>query len=499
MNEAPDSAAADADEDYVLDVPYTSKFYPWLAPEHLRYAAAIRGFATRPLDGGFDYCELGCGHGLTTNILAAANPDGHFHAVDLNPLHIANGRRQAADAGLTNVAFWERRFSDLPGLDGLPDFDIVALHGVYSWVPDAERQHIREFLRRKLKPGGTAYVSYNAMPGWAPYLPLRRLMVEHAARIDGDREAKARAAVAALKRLADLKAGYFRRHPAAVAFAEKTQRHSIRYAVHEYFNPTFDHFFFADMVRDMGEAGLTFAGDASLRGNYPHLTLTKPLRDALAALAADPVDYETKKDFLLNTGFRRDVYVKDLRPLAADRRHEALAGFRLAEPFGRALPPSIRIGNHIVALGPAHRLAFARAQQAPVSVADIVAEGRAHNLPAASLAQAAETLVAAKWIQIVRGRSFAETDASASRRPDGCLDAPPLNRLLLADAAREGRHATLAGPVAGTGVRIEAADVPPLLARIEARALVDAGKDQARLNDALLPGLARLGIVRAAG
>ena len=43
---------------------------------------------------GATYCELGCGYGLTTLILAASNPQMSFVGVDFNPTHIvaANGR-----------------------------------------------------------------------------------------------------------------------------------------------------------------------------------------------------------------------------------------------------------------------------------------------------------------------------------------------------------------------------------------------------------------------
>ena len=47
--------------------------------------------------------ELGCGNGLTANLLAASLPRGEFHAVDLKPEHIANARRMADRGRLSNV------------------------------------------------------------------------------------------------------------------------------------------------------------------------------------------------------------------------------------------------------------------------------------------------------------------------------------------------------------------------------------------------------------
>ena len=60
--------------DYVCDVEYTVGFYPDQSASALSFVALLNGYDAPPL-GRFAYCELGCGMGLTANILAAANPD----------------------------------------------------------------------------------------------------------------------------------------------------------------------------------------------------------------------------------------------------------------------------------------------------------------------------------------------------------------------------------------------------------------------------------------
>ena len=68
-----------ADDELSLDtLDYPSGFYHEQAPVHMNYIAAIRGWPTPDLSGPFRYCELGCGTGLTTSILAASNPSGAF-------------------------------------------------------------------------------------------------------------------------------------------------------------------------------------------------------------------------------------------------------------------------------------------------------------------------------------------------------------------------------------------------------------------------------------
>src|SRR6202011_4061311 len=56
--------------------------------------------------------------------------------------------------------------------------DIVTLHGLWSWVGDAARAGIVRLLAEKLRPGGIAYVSYNALPAWQGALGMQRVLLE---------------------------------------------------------------------------------------------------------------------------------------------------------------------------------------------------------------------------------------------------------------------------------------------------------------------------------
>ena len=164
---------------YVVDVGYVHGFYGELAPSSLAFAALLGRIAPPALDAPFTYYELGCGQGETSAVLAAANPQGRFTGVDFNPTHIHHARALARDAGIDNLEFLEKSFAELVALD-LPDADVVALHGVWSWVSAENRAHIVEFIRRRLKPGGLALVSYNALPGMSQVAPLQRLLADHA-------------------------------------------------------------------------------------------------------------------------------------------------------------------------------------------------------------------------------------------------------------------------------------------------------------------------------
>ena len=69
-------------EGYVLDAPYTWSFFDFQGPVLMSYIARLNGIEPPAIDEPFTYCELGCGNGVTTNLLAAALPQGDFYGVD---------------------------------------------------------------------------------------------------------------------------------------------------------------------------------------------------------------------------------------------------------------------------------------------------------------------------------------------------------------------------------------------------------------------------------
>lgn len=205
---------------YITDVTYTDAFYGNLNPVLLNYIAGINGMNPSDNLQKFDYCELGCGKGLTLNLLADANPDSRFYGVDLNYEHVRHARETAEAGGLQNVTYIEQSFANLLRQD-LPDFDYITLHGVYSWISPELRTSIVEFIGRKLKPGGIVMVSYNALPGKALEKSLRDMMLTYTAPMDIDVLEKAKHGIAYLDFLHKHNAPFFQQNPEA---GKKLQR-----------------------------------------------------------------------------------------------------------------------------------------------------------------------------------------------------------------------------------------------------------------------------------
>ena len=83
-------------------------------------------------------------------------------------------------ASSASAKLYDESFAEFAHRADLPDFDYIALHGIWTWISDTNREVIIDFVRRKLKVGGVLYISYNTMPGWSGFAPMRHLMAEHA-------------------------------------------------------------------------------------------------------------------------------------------------------------------------------------------------------------------------------------------------------------------------------------------------------------------------------
>lgn len=301
--------------DGVASIGYTHSFYPEMAPAHLAFALALKGIAS-PFAAGraFHYGELGCGQGVTTNLLAACHPEATFEAVDLLPEHMDGARRLAQACGNGNARFFQESFAEYARRDG-PDFDVIALHGVWSWVSADNRRLLADLARRRLKPGGVLYVSYNCLPGWAADMPVRRLLLERVASGEGSLPERIQAALRFLDRLS-LEGGYFARVPSAEALLDSLRGKALAYVAHEYLNRDWAPHYHKDVAAEL--AGLDFAASATL---LDHLDNWRLGEDAAALVGGD----ETLRDTLAYTRFRRDLFVKQ-----PQRDEQALDRLRFA-------------------------------------------------------------------------------------------------------------------------------------------------------------------------
>jgi SAM-dependent methyltransferase len=336
-------------------------------------ALTAQGLASPAFDRPYTYMELGCGPGLSLVLLAAANPHARFVGVDVMAEHVAAAQALAAAAGVDNLELVHLSVADLAARDW-PACDVIALHGVWSWVAAPLRDAILRFIAARLAPGGLVYLSYNAMPGWAAMEPLRAAMKLAFDRAEGSLAQRIAAALAFVRAIEQAQPAFFTANPTASIRLGQMEGDSPAYLAHEYFNAAWTPFYAADMMAEMQSLGLAFAVSVNLADNLPDMTMCPEAR-ALLAEAATPVQRETVKDFLVNKQFRRDLYVRDPRPLAAAELAAARAGARFAALIQPARLAAVRPGGSDDAPlnAPAHRALLAALQAGPRPVADLAA------------------------------------------------------------------------------------------------------------------------------
>jgi SAM-dependent methyltransferase len=381
---------------YVVDVGYTHGFYKELTPSFLSFAALVQGYAIPGLGNEpLTFCELGCGQGVSTNLLAAANPHIQFYANDFNPAHVAGARDLAGAAGLANVQFFDDSFAEFGDNRQLPVFDVITLHGIYSWISPENRSHIVRFIRERLKPGGAVYLSYNAMPGWAPMMPLRHLMNEYAARQGaGSILKKVGGALEFVDRLTEAKAKYFAINPKAATHAQTLKKQNPSYVAHEYFNKDFTPFYFSEIAQELAEAKLTFIGSAHVLDSIDPINLTQDQQKVLAEI--DDVGLrQTVRDHMIDQQFRRDIFVKGPVPLSNAASKERWLGTRFVlTSAGSDISRTIRAPLGEVKLqAELYDPLIAALENGPRSVRDLLARPELAKLGLAEIRQALVLLV----------------------------------------------------------------------------------------------------------
>lgn len=128
----------------------TAKFFRTSYRSHLvqDWIPALKG-TQEILERGGKAADVGCGHGLSTLIMAQAFPKSHFYGFDFHPDSITAARRHAKDQGIKNVTFEEASAKDFPG----QDYDLVTFFDCLHDMGDPVG--ISKHVCQSLNPEGT--------------------------------------------------------------------------------------------------------------------------------------------------------------------------------------------------------------------------------------------------------------------------------------------------------------------------------------------------------
>jgi Predicted methyltransferase regulatory domain/Methyltransferase domain len=323
---------------YVADIGYTADFYRETAPSHMAFAALTIGRSPGRALHPKRMLELGSGQGFGLSLLAAANPDIAFEGYDFNPEHVANTSRLIEGAALANVTVLEIGFEEAAANGGDNDLDVIALHGIFSWVARPVQDAIVAITRQRLQPNGLAYISYNCMPGWAPLAPIRQVMVEVKRRNPGRSERQLALALDLITKLRRGNAAYFAANPAAGQHLDAMLKLDHVYLAHEYLDGHWDLFQFSEVAARMSEAKLSYLASATIPENLDQYAVPENLQPLLAQ-TDDPMLKETIRDFAANKRFRRDLFARGSATLIGGEHRRILSelSFTLAVPRSRVM------------------------------------------------------------------------------------------------------------------------------------------------------------------
>jgi SAM-dependent methyltransferase len=311
---------------YVADIGYTYGYYTELNPMRLKLAFLNAGLVAPNVGTA---CELGFGQGMSANLLATAGVV-HWSGTDFNPSQ-ASFAQELARIAESGAELYDDAFETFCARIDLPEFDFIGLHGIWSWISDANRAVIVDFIRRKLKVGGVLYISYNTQPGWAAMVPMRDLLTEHTDVLGSDGAGivtRIDAALAFVDQLLAANPAYARANPQIAERIQKIKGQNRHYVAHEYFNQDWQPMAFARMARWLEPAKVQWACSANYLDAIDAVNLSVEQQELLKSIP-DSLFRQTVRDFCVNQQFRKDYWVKGSRNVGGLELSEALRSLRI--------------------------------------------------------------------------------------------------------------------------------------------------------------------------
>ena len=430
---------------YTNEIEYTYGYFNELNPIKTQYIFTHLGLAFPKIGTA---CELGFGQGVSVNIHSATSVT-QWYGTDFNSQHLAFAQK-IADAYEKPAQLFDQAFGEFCQRSDLPDFDFIALHGIWSWVSEENHQIILDFIKKKLKAGGVVYISYNTQFGHLKEMPLRDLWLQHSQRIGAsgaDIKERVHEALQFSERLLQFNSAWTHNNSWTKNFLEKIKSGSQEYIAHEYFNGNWFLKSFGEMANDLSDAQLQYAGSANYFDNL--LSTRLPIEQArFLQEIPDPIFKEVVFDFLSSNSFRKDYWVKGLKVMTPETRAQLLRACRFMriQPLGQ-FTYQINHGSRAIGLdsGFYGRIIELFSDFQPKGFQAVEALFQGENTPFDLIAEALYILCGANLIEVVQADDLIDQAKPNTEK---------LNRYLLAQAKHGSKVIHLASPVIGGGFAV---------------------------------------------
>lgn len=431
---------------YVADIDYTYGYYLELNPTRTNLAFLNKGIARpKKIETA---CELGFGQGMSVNFHAAGS-NTEWWGTDFNPMQAAFARDLAQVSG-ANAHLYDEAFEDFCNRSDIPEFDYIGLHGIWSWISEKNRQLIVDFVRRKLKVGGILYVSYNTLPGWASFAPMRHLMTRHSevigsagvgiiSRIDG--------ALEFADKLLQTEPGYLKANEPIKERLNKLKKQNRHYLAHEYFNKDWHPMHFATMADWMSQAKMSYACSTEYLDHIDAVNLTQEQQDFMKEIP-DLMLRQSVRDFMVNMQFRRDYWVKGARNIPMLDRVEAIQQERVIminQPADIPMKVKTTQGEAVLNAEIYEPIIDVLSSFQVVSVGELLAQCRSKGLELGQIAQA--LLVLGSQAHLISAQ-----DDDTSKQAMGKCNT--LNDYLIKKSRSDAQIINLVSPITGGGIPV---------------------------------------------
>lgn len=127
----------------------TERFYKpnYVANLTTNWIPSLEDVESRLKNEGSKVADVGCGHGVTTILMAKAYPNAKIIGFDYHKPSIERAREKAEKEGLPNVTFEIAKSTDYPG----EDYDLVTLFDCFHDMGDpiGAAKHVLKTLKKK--------------------------------------------------------------------------------------------------------------------------------------------------------------------------------------------------------------------------------------------------------------------------------------------------------------------------------------------------------------
>lgn len=320
---------------YVTDITYTKGYYGILNPLRIKLCFLARGLLPPKINNA---CELGFGQGITLNFNAVSS-NAQWYGTDFNASQVFYAKH-LAQISQAPVNIYDDSFGDFLQREDLPQFDFIALHGIYSWVSDEVKDQIIEFVRKKLNVGGVCLISYNCQAGWATIAPLRDLVRTYShyltplSKASSDR---AKEGLDFVNTLMALPCAEALKNAKLDSLLSMLSKMDSSYLAHELLNEDHTPFNFLEISESLSKAKLDFATYANFADHLVEIQLLPEEQKLLSEVSHNRPIYEMLKDLMFSTSFRIDYWVKGIVQLNQQEAMQELLKLKvmLTVPFSK--------------------------------------------------------------------------------------------------------------------------------------------------------------------